>query len=145
MKTNNNKMTNLTNTELQAAIDAAELSRYGRQSPIKEHLKALLAEQIRRLNAEENAVKIEPAVEEWEYVLAYWSEAQSKLKRTPLQGSQPRSSSYMIRFIFKMLYSDELSSSREYGVYQRIEGTRNPWLLVTDNTSNFPKTVEEIN
>ena len=122
-------MTNLTNTELQAAIDCILQRDSRRFSPQKDHLETLLAEQIRRLNAEEILPKIQPAVKEWEYVASYHS------NRSGVRASS--------RSISDILHGNDTGGT--YGIYARQKGTSLPWQLISDAMGILPETVEEIN
>ena len=147
MKTNNKTMTNLTNTELQAAIDSMADSKVG--STGYDHCKALIAEQIRRLNLPMvkpvkligldenfnevsetlNPPKIQPAVEEWEYVI-FCTDG----------NCQP-----LHKMTYKPLSLRHFSNGRDYGVYKRLASSSGVWRLITDSEGILPETVEEIN
>ena len=136
---------NLTNTELQAAIDCILQRDSRRFSPQKEHLDALLAEQIRRLNAKEILPKIErqPAVEEWEYVLAYKDDA-AHLRRSAWSAGVT-SHDDTIAEAFKM--NSIKYSSTPYGAYRRRVDycPVGEWHLLTSSPGVLPETVDEIN
>ena len=130
-------MTNLTNTELQAAISAT-INR-GSSLYLK-HLEVLHAEQIRRLNAEEIAVEIEPAVDEWEYVLAYWSVSADRLIKSTYNAN--RESVVDLSLIGNALANN---ASTEFGLYKRPLNSDDRWKLITYPNGVLPETVEEIN
>ena len=149
---------NLTNTELQVAIDSLKERRH---PPLKEHLDALLAEQRRRLNLPMakpikvtgldenfnevsetlNPPKPQPAVDEWEYVLAYWSEPADRLIKSKYNLADM--SNLDLTLINRALMA---SRSNIYGIYKRPLNSGERWKLITFNRSGvLPETVEEIN
>lgn len=133
-------MTNLTNTELQAAINDATSWRL--EPFVEKHINALLAEQIRRLNAEDNAPKIQPAVEEWEYVLAYWNTVEMELRESTYNLINTPRVAINLDLVIE---SDEAETGKTYGIYKRPFKSGDWWKLISFSGGILPPTVEEIN
>ena len=134
-------LNNLTNEQLQAAIDSFRGGAHPQHRP---HVDALLAEQIRRLNAEEILPKTEqPSVDEWEYVWCWLDKTNNYLTRLHHWGQMPNALEYVLSAFVGKFHEGQLAQWHVYGIYKRKDAT--PWQLITDSEGVLPQTVEEIN
>lgn len=124
---------NLTNAELQAAINATSSHRSWGE---KEHHTALLAVQLARLQP--SAVECETLTDDvtplvhnnsqWETVLAWF------------RAGKVHASQCTPKYILEQGYT----KYQTYGLYTRLIDSGEPWRLVTNSLGGMPETVEEI-